>query len=141
MGDYRGKYEVSEEDETEDEKVQRKNIDKYDKASIEFNKLDSVTPKVKLFFGTIPYANVDEANNMFGTNTFMPLEEVYNIIVNDHHKARTIDELMARIKHDASYNPMYAIVYDKLNRLYQQMYSKDENGNDVIDYDAESTMI
>jgi hypothetical protein len=48
---------------------------------------------------------------------------------------------MARIKHDASYNPMYAIVYDKLNRLYQQMYSKDENGNDVIDYDAESTMI
>ena len=111
MGDYDGKYEVAEEDETEDEKVQRKNIDKYDKASIEFNKLDSVTPKVKLFFGTIPYANADEANNMFGTNTFMPLEEVYNIIVNDHHKARTIDELRARLAHDASYNPMYAVVY------------------------------
>ena len=141
MTDYKGRYQVSEEDDTEDEIVQRKNIDKYDKASIEFNKLDSVTPKVKLFFGTIPYANADEANNMFGTNTFMPLEEVYNIIVNDHHKARTIDELMARIKHDASYNPMYATVYNKLDRLYKQMYSQDENGNTIIDYDAESTMI
>jgi len=141
MGDYKGKYQVAEEDDTEDEIVQRKNIDKYDKASIEFNKLDGTTAKVKQFFGTIPYPNPDDANNMFGTNTFMPLEEVYNIIVNDHHKVRTIDELRARLAHDASYNPMYAVVYQKFDKLYQQMYKTDENGNRIIDYDAESTMI
>ena len=46
----------------------------------------------------------------------MPLEEVYNIIVNDHHKVRTIDELRARLAHDASYNPMYAVVYQKFDK-------------------------
>lgn len=140
-GDYKGKFQVAEEDDTEEERIQRKNIDKYDKASIEFNKLDGTTAKVKLFFGTIPYSNADNANNMFGTNTYMPLEEVYNIIVNDHHRVRTIDELMAAIKHDASYNPMYATVHNKLDALYQKMYTQDENGNTVVDYDAESTMI
>ena len=140
-GDYKGKFEVAEEDDTEDETIQRKNIDRYDKASIEFNKLDGTTAKVKLFFGTIPYSNPDNANNMFGTNTFMPLEEVYNIIVNDHHKVRTIEELKAALEHDASYNPMYATVYNKFKQLYDKMYTDDGHGNKIVDYDAESTMI
>lgn len=140
-GDYKGKYQVSEEEYDEDEVVQRKNIEKYDKASIEFNKLDGTTSKVKMFFGTIPYSNADEASNMFGTNTYMPLEEVYNIIVNDHHKVRTIDELMNAIERDASYNPMYATVYKKLKTLYDKMYTEGKNGETIIDYDAESLMI
>jgi len=94
LGSYSGKIEdAREEDFGENEDIQNMNIDKYDRASYEFSKLDSQNRRVKLFFATIPYCTFDENGNIaidfskneFECPTFAPIEEVYNVIVNDLH--------------------------------------------------------
>lgn len=144
-GDYKGKYQLAEEEEDEDEKVQRNNIDKYDKASIEFNKLSGVTDRVKLFFGTIPYitqdGDYDYSKSQFGTPTFMPLEEVYNVVVNNLYNVRSIEQLRYEIEKRAAYDPMYMMINEKFQDLYELAYYTDDNGNAQINYDAESMLI
>ena len=97
LGDYRGKFKLSEEDSDQDEKAMRQNIDKFDRASYEFSKLDSTTDRVKFFFATVPYlkkdGSFDKSKNAMNFPSFMPLEEVYNVIVNDMHEATSIEDL------------------------------------------------
>ena len=88
--------------------MQRQNIDKFDKASQEFNKLDGVTPRVKLFFATVPYLRPDGQydcdRNAFYSPTYMPLENVYNIIVNELNDVTTLEELKTALEKKAADN-------------------------------------
>lgn len=59
FGDY--KQQIEEVDQTDDDqRVQNQNIDKFDKASQEFSKLEGATEITKLFFATVPYQKWDE---------------------------------------------------------------------------------
>lgn len=190
--DYKGKIKDDLLDD-EDERVQKQNIDKYDRASYEFNKLDSVTKRVKLFFATIPYVTfetvdneglkfdedfykkplkereeimkrfrkkrmlvekgritddetkawrVDISKNKFLCPSFIPIEEVYNVVVNDMHGVATMSEFTEMLHKKAQKNPMYAFIYNKWIKLYDNVYKYDENGNIIdIDYDNESFCI
>jgi hypothetical protein len=153
LGSYSGKIQdeldESVQDDGENRDIQNMNIDRYDKASYEFSKLDGVNRKVKLFFATIPYCTFDEdgritidySKNEFNCPTFAPIEEVYNVIVNDLHTVQDIDELDAALRKLAQFSPMHRMVYSKYHRLISGIYTQDEQGNTVIDYDKEAFAI
>jgi hypothetical protein len=136
----------------EEEKVQNANIDKYDRSSVEFNKLDNVADRVKLFFSTILYSSgIDEdgnfdndlSKNIFGLPTFMPLEEVYKKVTGDLHDVRSMEELNYKLAELAKHNLMYARLYEKWSAIYNKMYSYDENYDYPvsIDYDTEALCV
>lgn len=150
---YEGKRKDDEEtvDQATDEKALSHNEDKYDKAAFEFSKLDSVSQRVKFFFSTIPYVKfkddnsgeveIDTTQNKYGSPTFMPLQQVYNIIEGAFHDVREPKELYNALKDRSMHSPMYKMVFDKFDELWGQMYKRDKDGNPVINYDAESFMV
>ena len=84
MDAYDGKYEHEDDQEGGDvvENDYGKSIERYDRSSFEFNKLDSVSKPVKFFFATIPYYKFDNegklqldlSKNKYGVPTFMPIQ-------------------------------------------------------------------
>lgn len=151
LGEYDGKIidEENEPDDGENRSVQQMNIDRYDKASYEFSKLESVNKRVKLFFSTIPYCTFDEdgriiedySRNIFECPVYMPLEEVYNVLVNKLHEVQNIQDLNNKLRILAEHDPMCRMVYSKYNQLINGIYTYDENGNVKIDYDREAFAI
>lgn len=146
LGEYDGKFKDLPENEDEDETAQKANIDKFDRASYEFSKLDSTTAKVKFFFSTIPYMNqdgtYDTSRNSMNFFHFMPLEEVYNIIVNDMHEASSLSDLLCRMERSQNKSAMHKMVYEKFRELTDGMYQYDETGKVVnVDYDKEAFAI
>ena len=152
-GEYTGKVEEQDGEERKDFgenlDVQNLNIDKYDKASYEINKLEGTTKKVKLFFATIPYTIrdkdgkivLDTTRNIFGAPTYMPIDEVYNVLENDLHDIKSIPELYNKLKKLAKVSTMHWMVLKKLHQLVTSMYAKDTDGNIIIDYDKEQFAI
>lgn len=148
LGSYGSKIQLAPEEFDEDEEVARMNIDKYDRASFEFNKLDSATQLTKLFLGTIPYCKFDTdgkivpdlTKSKYGTPVFMPLEEVANVIQNDLHDIKSMAEFNRALQEKAKISPMYAYVAAKFYALYSKVYTW-ENGKLVVDYDKESQCI
>lgn len=135
------------EEEDEDEAAMSKNIDKYDKAAYEFSKMEGFTQKVKYFFATIPYSRfaenergyeLDLDRSPLGLPVFMPIEEVYNVIVNDLHGVTSPKELDDALRKKSGTNPMYLRVYNKYHELYTSQYTTDKDGNTVIDYEIEA---
>jgi hypothetical protein len=153
IGEYDGKiideFDENEADDGENRSVQQMNIDRYDKASYEFSKLESVNKRVKLFFSTIPYCTFDKngrmvedySRNIFECPVYMPLEEVYSVLVNRLHEVRDIQDLNNQLRIIAEHSPMARNVYSKYNELISGMYTQDENGNIKIDYDREAFAI
>lgn len=148
---YAGKIDERD-DEDEDQKVQNSNIDKFDRAAYEFSKLDSLPDSVKFFFATVPYLTwqdtengrttaYDLSKNKFQSPTFMPLEEVYNVLINEFGKVTTAEELDNELAKKANAKPMYKFIYDKFHALYSQAYAVDENNNVKVDYDKEAYML
>nr|DAV76904.1 MAG TPA: hypothetical protein [Caudoviricetes sp.] len=84
MDAYDGKYDHDDDSETSDQEENDygKSIERYDKSAFEFNKLDSVSKPVKMFFSTIPYykfndngkLTLDTSKNIYGIPTFMPIK-------------------------------------------------------------------
>jgi hypothetical protein len=84
MDAYDGKYQHDDDSETSDQEENDygKSIERYDKSAFEFNKLDSVSKPVKMFFSTIPYYKFDDngkltldtSKNIYGIPTFMPIK-------------------------------------------------------------------
>jgi hypothetical protein len=84
MDAYDGKYQHDDDSETSDQEENDygKSIERYDKSAFEFNKLDSVSKPVKMFFATIPYykfndngkLTLDTSKNIYGIPTFMPIK-------------------------------------------------------------------
>jgi hypothetical protein len=84
MDAYDGKYDHDDDSETSDQEENDygKSIERYDKSAFEFNKLDSVSKPVKMFFATIPYykfndngkLTLDTSKNIYGIPTFMPIK-------------------------------------------------------------------
>lgn len=150
---YSGKIEdvVSDEQlDDETEKAMSKNIDQYDKASFETSKLDSLPENVKFFLSTVPYLkwNNDEdgnkvldydlSKNKFLSPTFMPMTEVFNILVNDLHYCSSLQDFDKELKRLSERREMYKYVYNKFHSLYKQCYKHNEDGSVKINYSAES---
>ena len=152
MDAYDGKYQH--EEDVEDSDVQEndygKSIERYDRSSFEFNKLDSVSKPVKFFFATIPFYKFDDdgkltldlSKNKYGIPTFMPIQQVYNVLVSKLHDVKNPEDLMKRLQQLSTQSPMYKAVYDKFERLYNSVYKYDSEGDlRSIDYDKEAMMV
>lgn len=152
MDAYDGKYEH--EDDQEGGELQEndygKSIERYDRSSFEFNKLDSVSKPVKFMFATIPYYKFDDdgklqldlTKNKYGVPTFMPIQQVYNVIVSKLHNVTSPENLLSELQKLSTQHPMYQAVYDKYSRLYNSCYKYDMEGElRSIDYDKEALMI
>ena len=156
VGDVRSRLKEDPEDNNDvDDVIQKANIDKFDRASYEFDKLDSVSKSVKFVLSTLVYSNVqtdkkgkkylvyDLDLNEFCEPTFMPLKQVYNTIVDDLGDVDNIYDLVRGIDAKASeYDPMYMQLSAKLHKIVDGMYKYDEKGNVVdVNYDKESFAI
>lgn len=156
VGDVRSRLKEDPEDNNDvDDIIQKANIDKFDRASYEFDKLDSVSKSVKFVLSTLVYSNVqtDEKGkkylvydldlNEFCEPTFMPLKQVYNTIVDDLGDVDNIYDLVKGIDAKASeYDPMYMQLSAKLHKIVDGMYKYDDKGDvSEVNYDKESFAI
>lgn len=156
VGDVRSRLKEDQEDNNDvDDIIQKANIDKFDRAAYEFDKLDSVSKSVKFVLSTLVYSDVqtdkkgkkylvyDLDLNYFCEPTFMPLKQVYNTIVDDLGDVDNIYDLVRGIDAKASeYDPMYMQLSAKLHKIVDGMYKYDEKGNVVdVNYDKESFAI
>lgn len=152
MDAYDGKYQHDDDSETSDQEENDygKSIERYDKSAFEFNKLDSVSKPVKMFFATIPYYKFDDngklaldtSKNMYGVPTFMPIKQVFNVVVSKLHDVKTPLDLLNRLQELSTQNPMYMAIYKKYSDLYNSIYTfNDDNQLEKIDFDKEAFMI
>lgn len=152
MDAYDGKYQHDDDSDTSDQEENDygKSIERYDKSAFEFNKLDSVSKPVKMFFATIPYykfndngkLTLDTSKNIYGIPTFMPIKQVFNVIVSKLHDVKTPLDLLNRLQELSTQNPMYMAVYQKYNDLYNSIYTfNGDNQLEKIDFDKEAFMI
>lgn len=152
MDAYDGKYDHDDDSETSDQEENDygKSIERYDKSAFEFNKLDSVSKPVKMFFATIPYykfndngkLTLDTSKNIYGIPTFMPIKQVFNVIVSKLHDVKTPLDLLNRLQELSTQNPMYMAVYQKYDDLYNSIYTfNGDNQLEKIDFDKEAFMI
>lgn len=129
-------------------------VDHWDKAAYEFSKLDGLMDEVKLFFGTIPYSKyeettdddgnpirtvvVDYTRNEFGSPEFMPIEEVWNLIVRKFHDVSSLEELDKALEQYSTVKEVYAQVYQKFHALYKGeqgksgIYKYNEKGEVIV---------
>lgn len=152
MDAYDGKYQHDDDSETSDQEENDygKSIERYDKSAFEFNKLDSVSKPVKMFFATIPYYKFDDngkltldtSKNIYGIPTFMPIKQVFNVIVSKLHDVKTPLDLLNRLQELSTQNPMYMAIYQKYSDLYNSIYTfNGDNQLEKIDFDKEAFMI
>lgn len=152
MDAYDGKYQHDDDSETSDQEENDygKSIERYDKSAFEFNKLDSVSKPVKMFFATIPYYKFDDngkltldtSKNMYGVPTFMPIKQVFNVVVSKLHDVKTPLDLLNRLQELSTQNPMYMAIYQKYSDLYNSIYTfNGDNQLEKIDFDKEAFMI
>lgn len=152
MDAYDGKYQHDDDSETSDQEENDygKSIERYDKSAFEFNKLDSVSKPVKMFFATIPYykfndnckLTLDTSKNIYGIPTFMPIKQVFNVIVSKLHDVKTPLDLLNRLQELSTQNPMYMAIYQKYSDLYNSIYTfNGDNQIEKIDFDKEAFMI
>lgn len=152
MDAYDGKYQHDDDSETSDQEENDygKSIERYDKSAFEFNKLDSVSKPVKMFFATIPYykfndngkLTLDTSKNIYGIPTFMPIKQAFNVIVSKLHDVKTPLDLLNRLQELSTQNPMYMAVYQKYDDLYNSIYTfNGDNQLEKIDFDKEAFMI
>lgn len=152
MDAYDGKYKHEDDQEDGDlvENDYGKSIERYDRSSFEFNKLDSVSKPVKFFFATIPYYKFDDegklqldlSKNKYGVPTFMPIQQVYNVLVSKLHDVKNPTDLLNRLQQLSEQSYMYKAVYDKFSRIYNDIYKYDSEGElRSINYDKEALMV
>lgn len=152
MDAYDGKYQHDDDSETSDQEENDygKSIERYDKSAFEFNKLDSVSKPVKMFFATIPYykfndnskLTLDTSKNIYGIPTFMPIKQVFNVVVSKLHDVKTPLDLLNRLQELSTQNPMYMAIYQKYSDLYNSIYTfNDDDQLEKIDFDKEAFMI
>lgn len=152
MDAYDGKYQHDDDSETSDQEENDygKSIERYDKSAFEFNKLDSVSKPVKMFFATIPYYKFDDngkltldiSKNIYGIPTFMPIKQVFNVIVSKLHDVKTPLDLLNKLQELSTQNPMYMAIYQKYSDLYNSIYTfNSDNQLKKIDFDKEAFMI
>ena len=147
----------TQEEDSEGVDFKANDTDYWDKAAYEFSKLDGLMDHVKLFFGTIPYGVyqqvenedgtitkevvTDYSRNKFGCPEFMPVEEVWNLIVNKFNTASSIEELDQMLEQHAGEKEVYAQVYSKFHSLVEKIYKKNEDGKIIVaqtDFDKEA---
>lgn len=136
----------SDDSQDEDIAVANNNMDKWDKASHEFNKLDSVSLRVKQIFGTVPYMTIDKngnlqmdfSRNIFNVPQFIPIHEVYKVVLNNLHDVKSPQELYNRLQKNSIDNPTYRHLFNIYKDYYNSMYIYDKDGNIIkTNYDNE----
>lgn len=141
--DYHGKFKNEEDD--EDEATQKQNIDKFDRASYEFSKLESASKRVKLFLSTLtrklPNGLYDHSKNRTGYETFIPANEVFSRLVHDFGEARSLEEMLDMMEVAQNKSPMHKDVYEKVKAAIEDRYTFDQDGKLIVDYDKEQFAI
>lgn len=136
----------SDDSQDEDVAVANNNMDKFDKASHEFSKLDSVPLRVKQIFATVPYMTIDKngnlqmdlSRNIFNVPQFIPVHEVYKVVLNRLHDVKSPQELYNRLQKESIESPMYRHLFNIYKDYYNSMYIYDKDGNIVkTNYDNE----
>lgn len=144
----------------ENEDFMSNDTDHWDKAAYEFSKLSGLLDEVKLFFGTIPYAKyqdevqpdgsversvvIDFGRNKFGCPEFMPIEDTWNVIVNECSTAKDIQELDKMLENLAGRKEVYYQIYVKYHELISDIYKYNEDGKVIVaqtNFDKESFAI
>jgi hypothetical protein len=132
----------------ENQDFMSKDTDHWDKAAYYFSKLDGLMDEVKLFFGTIPYGKyedtlmpdgtversvvIDYGRNKFGCPEFMPINETWNVIVNECATASSIEELDKMLEKLSGRKEVYAQIYQKYHKLIQGIYKYNEDGKIIV---------
>lgn len=135
--------------------------DSWDRASYEFSRLDGVTKKVKMFFGTIPRllwmdsvdkttgkvekkAVYDKSINIYGYQ-YVPLREAWGIVTRDLHDVKSIQDFMHEISVRANTDTIYHVINKRMNALYERAYGVPYNSSTIPsepkNLDAESYLI
>ena len=144
----------------ENEDYMSKDTDHWDKAAYEFSKLDGLLDEVKLFFGTIPYGKyldevqpdgsiersvvIDTSRNKYGCPEFMPIEDTWNVIVNECSTAKDIMELDKMLENLAGRKEVYYQIYQKYHKLVEGIYKYNDDGKVIVaqtNFDKESFAI
>lgn len=133
----------------DDYKAMSKNIEQFDKASFETSKIQNLPSNIKYFFATVPYlittsdgVKLDLTKNKFGLPTFMPMNEVFNLLNSELNTCRSLQEFDTWLYNNKAKREIYGFIYEKFHTLYQAAYTTDENGNTkVADYNAEAYCI
>lgn len=134
-------------------------IGEHTRASYEFSRFDKTSSRVRFFFATIPdtvYKDITVmedgkpvvkkvptlALNEFGLPKYVPVNSVFNEVLNLFHDIDTIDELKERLQYFAKEGSIYDTIYRKLfgkNGVYTKTY-KVVNGQVVRNSDNEALL-
>ena len=85
---------------------------------------------------------LDYDRNFFLCPTFVSLDKVFNVLVNALHDVTSVQELHEALRVRGEHDMIARAVYEKYDKLVQNMYKYDLDGNIVeIDYDKEAFAI
>lgn len=133
------------------------NIGEHTKSSYEFSRFSKTTSRVRFFFATIPdteYKKVtttDEngntvvrkieqlALNELGMPSFVPVNTVFNEVLNLFHDVDTVYELISSMQRLAKEDPMYTRLHSALKRIYETTYQV-KDGRLVRNSDQEALL-
>ena len=132
-----------EDDSTEDAdggEATNANIGEHTKSSYEFSRFSKTSSRVRFFFATIPdttYKNVttvddngkpvikkveELALNELGMPTFVPVNTVFNEVLNLFHDVDTVYELISKMQRIAKEDAMYNRLHKALKHIYETTY-------------------
>lgn len=115
-------------------------IGEHTRASYEFSRFDKTSSRVRFFFATIPdivygdpieeikngkkqvKRSVKLALNEFGLPQYVPVNTMFNEILNVCHDVDSISELLNVLQTVGKEDPVYATVYTALNNANKKVY-------------------
>lgn len=129
---------IEDEQDSDIDSAVKDNIDKFDKASYEFNPLDQISDRVKLFFGTLSKIKFDENTNSYkfditsklGTPDFYDISNVFTTLSSEVHDLTSIEDLTKKLENMQDRDGMHRQVYRKWKQLCDKVNS-DPNDTDL----------
>ena len=137
---FEGKLKDAEDEQDSDvDRAVKDNIDKFGKMSCEFNPLDRVGDRVKMFFGTLQKLQFDDEegvykriiNNRLATPELYDINEVFTSLTSELHDITSIEDLTKKLEDMQDQDGMHRQVYRKWKQLCDYIV-KNPNDNDSI---------
>lgn len=119
----------------EEDQIQSAGMDDYTKWSYESSQFSRVSQRVKFFFSGITKmkfgenGNLEQQRNQAGLPSMYDTKEVFYMVVNRLHEVSGLAELEHELSVLAKQNPMFAQVYDKFSKVYNEYKQQVGSGN------------
>ena len=140
--DYQKTFEEESNESAQSGDVMSASIGEHTRSSYEFSRFDKTSSRVRFFFATIPDTVYKEitvtendkpvvkkvptlALNEFGLPKYVPVNSVFNEVLNLFHDVDTINELKDRLEYFAKEGSIYDTIYRKIfgkNGIYTKTY-------------------